>query len=220
MPPKKDDKKLNIIQKDKKVSFNDIDSKDDITSSSESGSENSDNEIEDEPYENIEDDDDSEDSEDSENSEDSEDSDEEDDDKKSKSKKEDDVDDGVDEDCVYRFTKNIDESDDDDIDDFFDDDKELLMKDIFIPNADRITKPVLTRYERVRLLQERTTQLSLGAKPMLKGIPDFGNSKKIMDPKEIAKIELINKVIPMVVIRTLPNGKKEKWKLSELSILN
>lgn len=216
MPVKKDNK----IIKNKQVVFNEVISKDDIISSSESG-QGSESENSDDEYEDIDDDEEDDKLEINEDEEEEDDEDELDDIKK-KDEKIDDVDEDIDEDCVYRFTKNIDDSDDeiDDIDDFFDDDREILVKDIFVPDDERITKPVLTKYERVRLLQERTAQLALGAKPMLKGILNIGNSKNPMDPKEIAKNELINKMIPLFIIRTLPTGKKEKWKLDELAILN
>ena len=71
----------------------------------------------------------------------------------------------------------------------------------------------MTIYERVRLLGERATQLSYGAKPMIKNV---GN----LDPKIIAKLELEAKLIPLIIIRTLPNGLKEKWRVSELEIIN
>jgi len=41
-----------------------------------------------------------------------------------------------------------------------------------------------------------------------------------MTPKEIAKKELEEKIIPLIVVRTLPNVKKEHWKLKELEIIN
>ena len=75
------------------------------------------------------------------------------------------------------------------------------------------TLPFLTKYERVRILGERTKQLSLGAKSMIRGV---GN----MDPKEVAKLELKKKVIPLIIIRSLPSGRKEKWKITELSVEN
>jgi hypothetical protein len=48
---------------------------------------------------------------------------------------------------------------------------------------------------------------------MIKGLTE-------MDPKEIARLELNMKVIPIIIIRTLPTGQKEKWKLKELQIIN
>lgn len=86
-------------------------------------------------------------------------------------------------------------------------------KSVIIDKDNRVTKPILTIYERVRILGERAKQLSAGAKPMLKGTDDY-------TPKEIAKLELQYGVIPFIVERTLPNGIREQWKVSELKIMN
>lgn len=98
-------------------------------------------------------------------------------------------------------------------------DNELTSDDFKITNKrlvnseDRITEPKLYKYERVRLLAERRTQLQGGAKPMV-------NVGKNVSEKEIANIELKNKVIPIIIVRTLPNGDVEHWKLQELEIVN
>ena len=44
--------------------------------------------------------------------------------------------------------------------------------------------------------------------------------KNIMDlsSKEIAKLELKNKIIPLIIERPIPNSGVERWKLSELEI--
>jgi len=119
--------------------------------------------------------------------------------------------------CIYRFTgkkkKNVDilaefEAEDD----FSDDDKNIDTTKYADPDK-RVTKNYMTIYERVRLLGERAKQLSLGAKPMIKNVDN-------MNPKDVAKLELENKVMPLIIIRTLPNGVKEKWKISELEIIN
>lgn len=75
----------------------------------------------------------------------------------------------------------------------------------------RLTKPILTKYEFVRLLTDRTKQLAQGAKPMLKNITGLSS-------KEIAKLELKNKIIPLIIERPIPNSNVERWKLSELEI--
>ena len=41
-----------------------------------------------------------------------------------------------------------------------------------------------------------------------------------MDPKDVAKMEIEKKIIPLIIIRPLPNGQKEKWRVSELEIIN
>ena len=58
----------------------------------------------------------------------------------------------------------------------------------------------LTRFERARIMGSRALQLSLGAPPFI----DF--SKNISTSLEIAMEELHQKVIPIVIRRTLPNG--------------
>jgi len=58
----------------------------------------------------------------------------------------------------------------------------------------------LTRFERARIMGSRALQLSLGAPPFI----DF--SKNISTSLEIAVEELDQKVIPIVIRRTLPNG--------------
>ena len=121
--------------------------------------------------------------------------------------------------CIYRFTgkkkKPVDilaefEAEDDFSDD--NDDKNIDTTKYADPDK-RVTKNYMTIYERVRLVGERAKQLSLGAKPMIKNVEN-------LNPKDIAKLELENKVMPLIIIRTLPNGVKEKWKISELKIIN
>ena len=60
--------------------------------------------------------------------------------------------------------------------------------------------PTLTRFEKARIMGSRALQLSLGAPPFI----DF--SKNIVSSLEIAMEELHQKVIPIVIRRTLPNG--------------
>jgi len=60
--------------------------------------------------------------------------------------------------------------------------------------------PTLTRFEKARIMGSRALQLSLGAPPFI----DF--SKNISTSLEIAMEELRQKVIPIVIRRTLPNG--------------
>lgn len=116
--------------------------------------------------------------------------------------------------CVYRFTGKKKIKDTLELkteDNFFEEDAKKVSK--FVDKDKRITKNLMTIYERVRLLGERAKQLSLGAKPMIKNIENKG-------PKEIAKLELEQKVIPLIIIRTLPNGLKEKWFVNELMLVN
>jgi DNA-directed RNA polymerase subunit K/omega len=125
------------------------------------------------------------------------------------------IEDGEGDGCLYKFAvkKNVDNDSDDEYDDEenFDDDNKIY--DIIVESSKRVTDPILYMFERVRLLAVRAKQLSRGAKPMLLNVDN-------LTPKEIAKKELEEKMIPLIVVRTLPNGKKEHWKLKELEIVN
>lgn len=121
-----------------------------------------------------------------------------------------------DDDCSYDGGKKskkkigiIDKEDDGDDFDNVNIDENELKTDIYVKTEDRRTSPYLFSYERVRLLGDRTAQLAQGAKPMIKGVNG-------MTPRDIALIELEKKIIPLKIIRPLPNGKKEMWSLDEL----
>ncbi len=89
---------------------------------------------------------------------------------------------------------------------------ELFADDDFkMKKTERLSKPILFKYEKVRLLSIRAKQLAQGAKPMIKNIVG-------LSPKEIALLELKNKVIPLIIERPVPNSGVERWKLSELEI--
>jgi DNA-directed RNA polymerase subunit K/omega len=94
--------------------------------------------------------------------------------------------------------------DDDEIEfDNFNDIDEIIKK------TGRLTKPFLEKYEVVKLLAIRSKQLAQGAKAMIKNTQD-------MSHKEIAKEELKLKVMPLILVRPLPNSEPERWYLREL----
>jgi hypothetical protein len=41
-----------------------------------------------------------------------------------------------------------------------------------------------------------------------------------MDPKKIAKKEIEEKVVPLIIERKLPNDKIEKWRITELEYVS
>lgn len=111
----------------------------------------------------------------------------------------------IDDNCLYNYA---DEKSDDETEFVFDDD--IIPEDHNIVAQDkRRTKPILYKYERVRLLGARTRQLTLGAKPMIKNV---GN----MDAQSIAEEEIKQNMIPLKIRRPLPNGQQEIWLISEL----
>ena len=120
-----------------------------------------------------------------------------------------------DETCLYNIKQKLDTNilDSDEFDEELFADEKVVQTKRIVKQDERITKPILTKYERVRLLSERRKQLILGAKPMIK-------VSKSIPEKEIANLELKAKVIPIIIVRTLPNGDIEHWKLDELEIIN
>ena len=74
------------------------------------------------------------------------------------------------------------------------------------------TQPVLSKYEKTRILSERTQQLANGSVSYLKN-PEAYNT--IYD---IALMELNQKKIPFIVKRKLSNSV-ELWKLEDLKII-
>jgi len=81
--------------------------------------------------------------------------------------------------------------------------KDLPHKPVEITNKDGLVvtgPPTLTRFEKARIMGARALQLSLGA-PIFIEIP-----KNATTSLEIAMEELKQRVIPIVIKRTLPNG--------------
>lgn len=75
------------------------------------------------------------------------------------------------------------------------------------------TIPILTKYERTRVIGVRASQLANGAPPYIK------LTNPIINELIIAKMELDAGVLPFVIRRPLPNGGSEYWKLADLAIV-
>jgi DNA-directed RNA polymerase subunit K/omega len=73
-----------------------------------------------------------------------------------------------------------------------------------------LTLPILTKYERTRILGQRAKQINEGA------IPYVAVPEGVMDGYVIAEIELKAKKIPFIIQRPLPDGTKEFWKVEDL----
>eukprot|EP00002_Diphylleia_rotans_P035333 TRINITY_DN7697_c0_g1_i1.p1 TRINITY_DN7697_c0_g1~~TRINITY_DN7697_c0_g1_i1.p1 ORF type:complete len:129 (-),score=41.73 TRINITY_DN7697_c0_g1_i1:458-844(-) len=78
--------------------------------------------------------------------------------------------------------------------------------------ANRKTTNYLTKYERARVLGTRALQLSMNAPPMVE-LP--GET----DPLEIARLELQQRKIPLIIRRFLPDGSYEDWSLSDPDLI-
>jgi DNA-directed RNA polymerase I, II, and III subunit RPABC2 len=72
------------------------------------------------------------------------------------------------------------------------------------------TIPYLTKYEKARVLGQRAKQINSGASVFVK-VPE-----KVIDGYLIAELELIEKRIPFIIRRPLPNGGSEYWSIKDL----
>ncbi|KAK2198408.1 bifunctional Archaeal Rpo6-eukaryotic RPB6 RNA polymerase subunit/RPB6-omega subunit-like superfamily/RNA polymerase [Babesia duncani] len=100
-----------------------------------------------------------------------------------------------------------------------------------VPEANRITSPYMTKYEKARIIGTRALQISLNA-PITIPVDtsaDVAESQSFsfaesleasaaIDPLVIAERELYQKTVPFIVRRYLPNGSYEDWKVEELII--
>lgn len=75
------------------------------------------------------------------------------------------------------------------------------------------TIPILTKYEKTKIIGIRLKQLNNGAKPYVT------LSDTILDNNIIVNMELTQKVLPFIVSRPLPNNTYEYWKLQDLELL-
>ena len=79
-------------------------------------------------------------------------------------------------------------------------------------NTQRRTIPFLTKYEKARIIGKRAMQISKGSPPMV----EIGD---LESPIDIAKKELMERKIPFIIRRPLPDGSYEDWRVDELRIL-
>lgn len=92
-----------------------------------------------------------------------------------------------------------------------------MSKIIIVKNSERITIPVLNKYEFVNALGTRASQIARGAKIMLANAEEI---KKIKAPVEIAEIEILKtRSCPLIIVRPLPNNREEHWDINELELL-
>jgi len=75
------------------------------------------------------------------------------------------------------------------------------------------TIPILTKYEKTRILGERTKQINNGSKPFVEVQND------IIDGYLIACKELEEKKMPFIIRRPLPSGGSEYWHLKDLEVI-
>lgn len=91
--------------------------------------------------------------------------------------------------------------------------KVVKNKDGIIVDELHKTMPLLTKYEKTKVLGMRLKQLNGGCNPYI------SVNEKIIDNNIIALMELEQKVLPFIIQRPLPNNTFEYWKLQDLTIL-
>ncbi|KAL2213272.1 RNA polymerase Rpb6 [Sarocladium strictum] len=87
------------------------------------------------------------------------------------------------------------------------------IKDKKIPDDERATTPMMTKYELARVIGTRALQISLNA-------PVLVDLEGLTDPILIARKELKEKKLPLIVRRYLPDGCYEDWSCEELTLPN
>ncbi len=76
-----------------------------------------------------------------------------------------------------------------------------------------VTYPLLSKYEKAKLIGLRVNQLNRGSKPFI------NIQNMILDKHLIAEEELKQKKIPFILKRPIPNGSFEYWNLKDLEII-
>ena len=79
-----------------------------------------------------------------------------------------------------------------------------------IVDSNHKTNPILSKYEKTKILGQRTKQLNSGCMPYIE-VPN-----NIIDSYLIAQMELKAKKIPVIIRRPVSNSKSEYWKLADL----
>jgi DNA-directed RNA polymerase subunit K/omega len=93
-----------------------------------------------------------------------------------------------------------------------------IVRDDVVKNADtpRVSQPYFTKYEYTTLLSCRAQQIAEGALPLIP-ISDFNTN----DPKfvwKVAEREILERKLPYLICRPLPNGQTEFWSVAELEL--
>jgi DNA-directed RNA polymerase subunit K/omega len=84
-------------------------------------------------------------------------------------------------------------------------------------NKEKISKPIMTKYEFDKIIGLRTMQLSSGAVAFVN--VDNLHVKSNMELRQIAIQELLQGRLPYIVERTLSNNKKEHIRVRDLDLV-
>jgi DNA-directed RNA polymerase subunit K/omega len=76
------------------------------------------------------------------------------------------------------------------------------------------TLPIMTKFEKTRIIGQRAKQIETGSVPFIK-VPD-----NIIDSYLIAELELQQRKLPFIIRRPLPNGTCEYWDANDLEMIH
>ena len=88
--------------------------------------------------------------------------------------------------------------------------KLLTFRDV-VENMERTVKktiPILTKFEKARIMGVRLQQIANGSKPRI-------SVQGLHNIREIVEKELVERKIPFIIRRTLPNGIYEDWRMED-----
>ena len=88
---------------------------------------------------------------------------------------------------------------------------ELIYEQVNSKN--KISEPVLTKYEKAKIIGISAQQIQTGRKPALE-LPSY-----LTSPLEIAEYELQKKKTPFIIKRKLPNNKFEYFTIDQIEII-
>lgn len=83
--------------------------------------------------------------------------------------------------------------------------------------AKNVSNPVMTKYERATILGQRIEQLARGSQAFV-DVANLGTTKEDVTSELIAERELLERKLPFVIKRTLPNGKPEYWRIKDMIV--
>lgn len=87
------------------------------------------------------------------------------------------------------------------------------MKYRRVADKNRISDPILTYYECVAVIGTRAQQFNFGSKSLVKGTEK-------LTPPQMAYVELMAGMTPIIIRRRMPGKKFEDWKISELQMIH
>ena len=74
-----------------------------------------------------------------------------------------------------------------------------------------MSRPIMSKFEKAKIIGVRMEQIARGSPALV--------NLKTTNVRDIVLAELAEKKLPFVVIRVMPNGIKEYWKVKDMTII-